>query len=446
MKKLAIIISLALFGIILSFSKSNAASCQLLGVLWGSQSAVLGQDVQVQVRGQGCKDYTASLNIYESDSLSDDFIKTVPVLFSNDLNATTNISFTQADYDKGGNESGNETMYVEAVAGEGAAQSKVDNKNTQLVLYPRSGNGDCQLGSASWKWNFRDQPIIGSPVHLIVSGTGCANKTAQLNLWEYDALPGRDDAGPTLSGTFNSQGSLDVTWKVDGSWDDDNVGSYQFYFIANVGGATVKSGILNNGSGIPLRSETGCLNCNAVTAPNPVQCSDGTSQPRGTFSNAGDACKDHIGDSLSDTPGSGSKYSCNSNGQCVPNPSGQFSDSTCSNTCTGTTNPTSSKSYSFTITNPLNGGPNDLLDVINIATRWLLEISIPLAVLLILYAGFLMLTAGPVPANFQKGKKILINVVVGLAVIFIGRGFITLIYSILELGGSNTAPPTTQGQ
>lgn len=141
--------------------------------------------------------------------------------------------------------------------------------------------------------------------------------------------------------------------------------------------------------------------------------------------------------------GGSSKYSCNSNGQCVADPSGSFGDSTCGYTC-GTTGATSTKKYSFSIDNPLNGGPNNIFDIINIATTWLLNISIPLAVLFILYAGFLMLTAGGTPGKFDRGKKILINVVIGLAVIFIGRGFITLIYSILELGGSSSTPPTTQ--
>jgi hypothetical protein len=98
------------------------------------------------------------------------------------------------------------------------------------------------------------------------------------------------------------------------------------------------------------------------------------------------------------------------------------------------------KTYSFNITNPLKGGPNDLFDIINIATQWILQISIPLAVLWILYAGFLMLTAGPTPANFKKGRDILTYTILGLAIIFIGRGFITLIVSVIQLGSSNTTP------
>src|SRR3989338_8792989 len=114
---------------------------------------------------------------------------------------------------------------------------------------------------------------------------------------------------------------------------------------------------------------------------------------------------------------------------------------------------TAPQSYYFNITNPLKGGPNDLFDIINIVTQWIMYISIPLAVLYIMYAGFLMLTAGPTPANFQKGRDILKYVVLGLAIIFIGKGFVSLIISVIELGGTtsteNSSPslgaPTGEG-
>ena len=105
--------------------------------------------------------------------------------------------------------------------------------------------------------------------------------------------------------------------------------------------------------------------------------------------------------------------------------------------------PGQDKNYVFNITNPLNGGPNDLFDIISIVTKWILQISIPIAVLLIIYAGFLMLTAGPVPANFAKGKNILTYTILGLAIIFIGRGFISLIISVIELGGSSGGTTST---
>ena len=133
-----------------------------------------------------------------------------------------------------------------------------------------------------------------------------------------------------------------------------------------------------------------------------------------------------------------STYSCNSNNQCVADSKGTYPDSTCDYKCIGATQ---DKTYSFNITNPLAGGPNDLFDIIDIVTKWIMYISIPLAVLWIMYAGFLMLTAGPTPANFQKGRDILKFTILGLAIIFIGKGFVSLIISVIELGGDS---PTTQ--
>lgn len=115
-----------------------------------------------------------------------------------------------------------------------------------------------------------------------------------------------------------------------------------------------------------------------------------------------------------------------------------------SGTGTGTTGATQNQNYSFQITNPLNGGPNTIFDVIDVVSRFLLQLSVPIGVLAILYAGFLFLTAGPKPARVEQAKKILTYTVIGLAIIFIGRGFITLIFSILQLG--TTAPPSTQSQ
>lgn len=136
----------------------------------------------------------------------------------------------------------------------------------------------------------------------------------------------------------------------------------------------------------------------------------------------------------------GKKYSCNSSNACVEDANGTYTDSNCNYKCTAATQ---DQSYTFNITNPLKGGPNDLFDIINIVTQWILYISIPLAVLWIMYAGFLMLTAGPKPENFKKGRDILTYTVIGLAIIFIGKGFVSLIISVIQLGG--TSPTTTQG-
>ena len=82
--------------------------------------------------------------------------------------------------------------------------------------------------------------------------------------------------------------------------------------------------------------------------------------------------------------------------------------------------------------NPLNA--KDLRELIDAILRWLWWLSIPIAVIMILLAGLKMMTASGDPKKFQSGRKMLLCTVVGLAVIFIGQGFIALIESILDLG------------
>lgn len=94
----------------------------------------------------------------------------------------------------------------------------------------------------------------------------------------------------------------------------------------------------------------------------------------------------------------------------------------------------------FEIKNPLK--IESFLEFFSAITVWLTNIAIPIAVILIVYAGILFLTAGAVPANITKARTILTYVVVGLAIILIGRGFITLIESVLNLGASPSPTAT----
>ena len=73
---------------------------------------------------------------------------------------------------------------------------------------------------------------------------------------------------------------------------------------------------------------------------------------------------------------------------------------------------------------------NELIDAL---LSWIFWLSIPIAVIMIIYSGIQILLSGGDPTKVTKGKKILLWVVVGLAAIFIGRGFIALIESILNL-------------
>lgn len=102
---------------------------------------------------------------------------------------------------------------------------------------------------------------------------------------------------------------------------------------------------------------------------------------------------------------------------------------------------TETRTYSFSLDNPFGGGATTIFDFINVITTWIFNLSIPIAVVLIMYAGLLFLTAGGSPKNFQKAKDVLKYTVLGLAILLIGKGFVTLIISILELGGPSGQPP-----
>lgn len=104
--------------------------------------------------------------------------------------------------------------------------------------------------------------------------------------------------------------------------------------------------------------------------------------------------------------------------------------------------PGASQSYDFEITNPLKGGADDFSELVKIIAQWIFNLAIPIAVAMIVYAGILFLTAAGEPAKVTKAKDVLKYAVIGLAIILIGSGFVTLIQSILDLG----APPNSNQQ
>ena len=84
------------------------------------------------------------------------------------------------------------------------------------------------------------------------------------------------------------------------------------------------------------------------------------------------------------------------------------------------------------------GGYETLIDLVKAIGRFLLQIAIPIAVIIIIWAGLLFLTSQGNKDQIAKAKKALLYAGIGLVIILIGQGFVTLIQSILNLG----APPT----
>ncbi len=90
-------------------------------------------------------------------------------------------------------------------------------------------------------------------------------------------------------------------------------------------------------------------------------------------------------------------------------------------------------SVSFNIPNPIQA--QSLIDLAKAIGKFLLEIAIPIAVIVIIYAGLLYLTSGGSKEKVATAHKALWYAVIGLAIILIGQGFFVLIKSILDLGG-----------
>ena len=132
-------------------------------------------------------------------------------------------------------------------------------------------------------------------------------------------------------------------------------------------------------------------------------------------------------------PGDGT---CNNNGACDANET----SSSCPSDCPVV--PGASQSYFFSIPNPLKGGASDLASLVRVIAQWIFNLAIPIAVVMIVYAGVLFLMAQGSEQKVTKAKDVLKWAVVGLAIILIGSGFITLIQSVLELG--ENAPPVEE--
>ena len=88
--------------------------------------------------------------------------------------------------------------------------------------------------------------------------------------------------------------------------------------------------------------------------------------------------------------------------------------------------------FKFKLTNPLQA--KNLLELIDVLATWLFNLAIPVVVIMIVYSGVMFLTSRGDMTKVTKARQILLYAVVGFAIILIGKGFITLIESILNLG------------
>ena len=82
--------------------------------------------------------------------------------------------------------------------------------------------------------------------------------------------------------------------------------------------------------------------------------------------------------------------------------------------------------------NPLGGG-GSITALVDGLTTWIFNLGIPIALIVIVWAGVKMVTSRGNPSTVGEAKTMLWYGIVGLAIILIGRGFVNLIQSILSL-------------
>ncbi len=86
-------------------------------------------------------------------------------------------------------------------------------------------------------------------------------------------------------------------------------------------------------------------------------------------------------------------------------------------------------------------GPTDFGTLIGDIVTWIFNIAIPISVLMVIWAGVIMLTSAGNESKYTKGKQYLKYAILGLTVVLIGRGFISLIQSVLEGSAGDISEP-----
>ena len=81
------------------------------------------------------------------------------------------------------------------------------------------------------------------------------------------------------------------------------------------------------------------------------------------------------------------------------------------------------------IPNPI--GPESFTELLKRIIGYLIVIGAPILALMVLYGGFIILTAGGSPEKFKTGKDVILYAVIGYIIILVSWGVIYIIGEIL---------------
>lgn len=93
------------------------------------------------------------------------------------------------------------------------------------------------------------------------------------------------------------------------------------------------------------------------------------------------------------------------------------------------------QSFNLRDSNPLPTNIQDIGDVVRVISGSLFGIAVPIAALMYIWAGIKMMLSRGKPEGYREAGRIVLYTSIGLAIILIGEGFVSLIRSIIALGG-----------
>lgn len=89
------------------------------------------------------------------------------------------------------------------------------------------------------------------------------------------------------------------------------------------------------------------------------------------------------------------------------------------------------QSDDITIQNPLTA--NSIPEVLDAIINFLLTLAAPIAVIMTIFAGYLFLIAGDNQEKVKTARKTLLYVVIGVAILILSKGIVSLAKSFLPL-------------
>lgn len=84
-----------------------------------------------------------------------------------------------------------------------------------------------------------------------------------------------------------------------------------------------------------------------------------------------------------------------------------------------------------TIENPIQS--ESFTELFEVITKWITDIALVIAPLIIVYGGFLHITSAGDPAKSSQGKKVILYAAIGLMIALLARSLISILEEIVVI-------------